>query len=805
MSMEKRVRRSSRAKLKGALRRRFGRSVSPGAFGAVTKRGRPPSAGQSLVGLVAVFAALTMAVPAHGQGRAQLRLAVVDARSELPVAGVLVTEIASGASGETDALGRLDLDIEAGEEARLQFRRYGYVPLDTTLAVPHGDVPVKIELQPTPERLTPITARVSHRRPLTLRERADIEVSPRLAHLDAWRIETQPAFGEPDVLRAVQATPGVVARNELSAGVHVDGGAADQTAILFDGVRVFAPYHLFGMLGAFNSHTVAGADLYRGALPARYGGALSSVLSIEQHDAAEPGVEPRATLSLVGASASLKWGSRDAQSLFMVSGRRTWVDALMESLTGTRFPYSFWDVQGKAVVSPAPGHRVAGSVFATNDRYGVAPSASTSLRSHWTNRVASVQWEWELQPREGRTLRADVWTSRYRNIFRLGQDASPHLESRIGLNGGRLEWSWEQAERRVRIGISAEDGPVSLIGSEEPGSYVEGRADRRHRAIAAFGDLGFVTGSIRWSPGLRLTWQPEAERWLFEPRVGARHYVSDRIWLSLGVAHTEQTLSTVQDDRHVLLGAPLWFSHPETEPASASTSVGLTASAWLDGGWDIEAGIQARRLTDVVRWRPEGDRTLERVAYDDGHAIGADLRVRFAGNQLTASATYRISRVVLREGDTGVEYNPTWDRRHSLDVTGAWLATSRLRLSGRVVYGSGTPFWPMLGYAPVPRLNTLTSRVERELDFAPVYSQEQLRLPALFRLDFSASYALVAGAVRIEWFANILNATARPNVLYYELVDASNLPGSPYDDARLVPVTTSPVNVIPSVGFDVRF
>ena len=85
-------------------------------------------------------------------------------------------------------------------------------------------------------------------------------------------------FGEPDILRVVLTFPGVTSVGEASNGFNVRGGSADQNLILFNDATVYNPSHIFGFFSAFDPDMVKSVELYKSAIPEKYGGRLSSVL-----------------------------------------------------------------------------------------------------------------------------------------------------------------------------------------------------------------------------------------------------------------------------------------------------------------------------------------------------------------------------------------------------------------------------------------------------------------------------------------------------------------------------------------------
>jgi hypothetical protein len=103
--------------------------------------------------------------------------------------------------------------------------------------------------------------------------------------LTAQDIKKMPVvMGEVDVIRSLMTLPGVTNGGEGASGFNVRGGAADQNLILLDDATLFNSSHLFGFFSVFNSDAIKDLNLYKGGIPARFGGRASSVLDINQRE-----------------------------------------------------------------------------------------------------------------------------------------------------------------------------------------------------------------------------------------------------------------------------------------------------------------------------------------------------------------------------------------------------------------------------------------------------------------------------------------------------------------------------------------
>lgn len=177
--------------------------------------------------------------------------------------------------------------------------------------------------------------------------------------------KTIPGFGE-DVLRSLQALPGIVAPSDFSAQLVVRGSGPDQNLIIMDDIEVFNPYRLYGLISMFNPETVTDIALITGGFPARYGDRLSAVLDVtnkegNRHNAFRANVNASISNANVVAEGRMPFGVEGA---YLISARRTYYDLIVGPFAKSAglvsgdvaFP-NFSDLQGKIVFGPFSGHR----------------------------------------------------------------------------------------------------------------------------------------------------------------------------------------------------------------------------------------------------------------------------------------------------------------------------------------------------------------------------------------------------------------------------------------------------------------
>ncbi len=369
---------------------------------------------------------------------------VRDAATGAPLASVNVTLERAGAvvaGTATDEAGRYRLGgVPAGVYALLA-RHVGYRRAQVEVAL--GAQPIVLDLQMAPEVVKMQEVEVSAS---LAQERADAGVS--LTRIRPEQVR-QLAGGAEDVLRALQALPGVLSAGDFASQLVVRGGTPDQNLILLDDIEVFSPYQLSGLGSLLNPATIGQVDLYAGAFPARYGDRLSSVLAVQTRDGApERTLAGRIGVNLLSLNLLLEGRTGFWQGSWLVSGRRTYFDSFANTFARrvgvfneVAFP-DFADGQVRLALRPARGHtlrltalhsRDALDFVAQQDQVGRQEGAAeTLLDGETTSRNTALGLSWSYAPN------ADVEVRLLANAYRTGggSDLVGGLQPRDGAVGG---------------------------------------------------------------------------------------------------------------------------------------------------------------------------------------------------------------------------------------------------------------------------------------------------------------------------------------------------------------------------------
>ncbi len=736
----------------------------------------------------------------------------VRAGAGAPIADATVAIPALDRRTQTDPAGRFALRDVPARTWELVVSAPGYDTLRLRVEVADRIVRLDVGLTvvaavtgaPRPQELPPLIVTAPRAtRPMPIAAPGDFAdvVATGRTRLDRRRLESVPATFEPDVLRALQSTAGVGAANDVNAHLAIRGGAPEHTLHLLDGAPVLGPYHMFGLFGAFSPDAVDEAQILRGSLPARIGGALGSVVSLRSLRPARLRIAGGATVLTSRLAASGPLGERGS---WLVAGRRTNLAFGGSGPFDLDIPYWFWDLQGTLRVEPGRNQEITVSSYGSGDKFAedffFLDAGTAPLFSTWRNRVGSVTWR--VAPVSGWSGSLAAWYSGYRSTLALddttlrADSAATHGSTRLAGLSAAVARSF--ATGAIRLGVDVTENRAALIGDSLAPGYLDDRVDRRLTEVSASLELERRIGAIRIAPGLRATRWSAGERGTVEPRLAVSWAAGRATSVAVSAGRTVQALFALRDDRLPILGVPFWTLPDSLEPRAAATAFEIAVTAEPAAGWELDASVFHRRLSGIARWRPTGQRTLAELEYDDGTATGLELSLVRRSGRLTGWVTYTPLVARLTQGD-GTRYRPLWDRRHALG------AVTQLRLgrwgvlSQRMSFATGQPFWVEQGTFNGSEFDPLTGTVRDRTDASfPVWSRTQATLPAYFRLDLTASAFWQIGRVRLASFAGLVNITGRRNVLGYQA-----LPGSIDGRIELIPRKQLPRFPVLGVDFSI--
>tara|TARA_R110000851_G_scaffold333543_1_gene515655 strand:+ start:8480 stop:10846 length:2367 start_codon:yes stop_codon:yes gene_type:complete len=194
-------------------------------------------------------------------------------------------------------------------------------------------------------------------------------------------------LGEVDVIKAITLLPGVTSAGEGASGFNVRGGAADQNLILLDEATLYNSSHLFGFFSVFNPDAIKDLTLYKGGIPARYGGRVSSVLDIYQKDGNKREYHASGGIGLVASRLLLEGPIKKDVASFLVGGRSSYAHLFLPLFDNDNVAY-FYDLNAKLSYNLNDNNRLFLSGYFGRDVFEISDSFANSFG----NTTLNLRW-----------------------------------------------------------------------------------------------------------------------------------------------------------------------------------------------------------------------------------------------------------------------------------------------------------------------------------------------------------------------------------------------------------------------------
>ncbi len=753
---------------------------------------------------------------------------VRDAASGEALAGASVYVPAQSVGTAANAYGFYSLSLPGGTY-RVTVTFVGYRP-DTLLVRLDQNQSLSIALQPAATQLDSVTV-ASPRS-----EEGPESVRTGLHHFDMGTLRKLPALaGEVDVMRSLQLLPGVNKAGEGSTGLYVRGGNADQNLVLLDEAPVYNTSHLLGVFSVFHPDIVKDVQLYKGGIPAQYGGRLSSVLDIRMKEGNARKLGVSGGIGLLSSRLTVEGPLLRDKTSFIIAARRTYPDLLLLNLNPniSGFRLNFYDLNAKINHTFNARNRLYLSGFFGRDLTQLG-GFYNSQRVRWGNATGTLRWNHLFSQRLFSNF--TLLYSQYR--YRL--QASPvQWQSRIedvALKGdftwyqsprATFRFGWQSTHHRIDPGRSGADtletGPVRVPGRNalEHALYLSHEQQLSERLRVEYGlryslfqNVGRSTVysyDSQYRPADTTTY-PAGEVFYAnggpEPRLSLRYGLGGQASLKASYNRTRQYLHLLSNSATGFSAFDVWYpSGPTVKPQGADqVSLGYYRNG-KGNRWEASAEVYYKAMRNHIDYADYA--ALLYNPYLDGElrrgrawAYGAEFLLKKPAGKLTGWLGYTYSRTFsqIPEINGGRPYPAGYDQPHSISLVSQYEASPRWSFACNWVYSTG-------------RAVTLpTESFGFGAYNVPVFGgRNASRLPDYHRLDLSATLRPRPKPGRKyerSWTFAVYNAYARQNPLLIFLGPPLGS-GPPFtkvpDPTKTAAHEVSLLPLIPSVTYNFKF
>ncbi len=672
--------------------------------------------------------------------------------------------------------------------------------------------------------------------------------------LTAKQIKTIPQFlGEFDVIRSITLLPGVTTVGEGASGFNVRGGKTDQNLILLDEAPVYNSSHIFGFFSVFNGDAVRDLKLYKGGIPAPFGGRLSSVLDVRQKEGNTKEYGGTVGLGLLSSRVMFEGPIVQDKASFMIAGRRSYQDVLLKASPNddiNNIIANFYDLNAKVNYKFSDKSRLFLSAYYGKDAFGV-PGL---VKFNWGNLGLTGRWNYLINDK----LFLNVSTIYSDYDYAIGFDfpqAKIDNVAYIKNQTNKIAFSWfPNASHQVNYGAEATvydfepfsttldyiDSNLTDINIElqneyavEPAFYIEDnwkvnnrltiRGGIRYSSFYNFGERDVINytptanGTVRNDLIVDTTSYASGELIEgydglqgIEPRLGINFKTTENSAIKASYNRTRQYIHLISNTTSSL---PIDTWRPAGRFIKPGTA-DQVALGWnrnfANGEWQLSVETYYKTLRDLVDFKNGAQPTgVDNIEVDlmtgRGRSYGVEMQLDKKIGALTGWIAYTYSRSELQVDlgatpeewiNLGEWYRAAQDKPHDIAIVAAYAWKPNISFSGSFIYQTGKPYtYP-------------EARSEFEGIIYPfALSRNNSRTPAYHRLDLSMDVKIPNKKNRDwegSWNFGVYNAYARKNafsIFFEEELDDNGDPTGQTKATQLSIFATA----IPTITYTLDF
>jgi hypothetical protein len=657
-------------------------------------------------------------------------------------------------------------------------------------------------------------------------------------------IKKMPAIlGEIDILKSITTLPGVTNAGEGQSGFNVRGGAADQNLILIDEATVFNSSHLFGFFSIFNADAIKDLKLYKGGIPARFGGRVASVLDIYKKEGNSKAFNLTGGIGLISSRLMAEGPLVKDKGSFLVAGRSSYAHLFLK-LTDNKNSAYFYDLNTKLSYKLNDNNNLYLSGYFGRDVF----SLNNNFINTYGNTVFNLRWNHLFSDKlfsntsliysdyyYGLTLDfvGFNWDSGIKN-YNFKYDLKHYLSDQTklfyganaiyydfnpgkivpsnatsGINPDQLDKKYafepaiyfdveQQLSDKLSINYGVRYSLFYRLGQQKINTYANNQAVVFNSEQQIY-EKATPTGSVYYGSNETI-----AKFNNLEPRIAIAYLLNDNQSIKVSYNRMSQYLhliSNTQSPTPLDVWAPSDnFLKPQILDQMA---VGYFAEL-KDGKYSLEIESFYKKIKNRLDYIDGADlianNAIEQVVLNgNARAYGLEVLIRKNEGKFNGWLSYTVSRseqqtpgrTSLESGiNNGAWYKTGWDKLHNLSVTGMYKWNEKWSFSGIFTLQSGQPVTYPNGQYQYQGITIPTYGLRNEN-----------RLPTYHRLDISASLLPNKNKNRNwqgEWVFGIYNVYSRKNA-------ASISFRQNQDSGNNEAVRLSIFGMVPSVTYNFKF
>ncbi|GAA5024416.1 collagen-binding protein [Marivirga lumbricoides] len=529
-------------------------------------------------------------------------------------------------------------------------------------------------------------------------------------------IEKMPAFlGEADIIKSITSLPGVNLTGEASAGFNVRGSGVGANLVLLDDGTIFNSSHLFGFFTAFNPDGVEDVQLYKGTIPARFGGRIASVLDISMKNGNKDEFEASGGIGVISSRLNITTPIIREKSSVVFGVRAAYPNYIIKSVKNKDLKQSsssFGDVNFKYHHLINDKNQFELTAYGSNDQFSIR----NEVEYNYINESLTTKWRHNYNPQFSSDFSYNYSRYRYSLVETLSEDLETLLNSKI--ENSKINWFFNidnNEAHRIKFGVNGvfyQLNPGELSANYELRSESSNIASESAIESALYvSDEWKINNNISMYGGLRYTYFMRGKLGSgnysyggLEPRFSFNYKVNNKSSIKFGYNRMQQFIHLISNTASVT-PVDIWkLSDFNIKPTiSDQYTLGYFRNFFAN---NIEGSVEVfyKNIYDLIDYKNGaqllGNHKIEdELLQGEGEAYGMEMYIKKLRGKLTGWVSYTYSRSLitvnsenlLERINEGNAFPTNFDQPHNLSLFGNLKVSRRFDISANFLYNTGRP------------------------------------------------------------------------------------------------------------------
>lgn len=648
--------------------------------------------------------------------------------------------------------------------------------------------------------------------------------------------------GNTDFVKSLQSISGIKTYGDGSSLFYVRGGGSDQNLILIDEAPIYNPSHLFGFFSSISPDAINNVEIYKGGIPEKFGGRLSSVIDIKIKEGNRNHFSMNGNIGPYTSTLTLESPLKKEKASFIISGRKSTLE-WVKNLAGYKntLTLGFYDLNAKTNVTLNKNNRLFLSFFYGNDAFFSLKKISNNTNGiRWTNLLGSLRWNSIVS--NTIFFNTTAYFSKYDYFLYFDKEKNSYWNSSVQDLSIKTDGTWFLDQKNtLRFGgeISYQYSVPGAVSNKLKQSSENFGINNSYRIL----DYTLYAGhEFSWWKKFKVHYGVRAsllqnigpqQVYLFNPLYkvfDTLHIAGSKIFNNFLVVDPRFTCSYQYQSNGIIkidYTRTSQFMHVITNSVSPFT----TLEVWIPSGKNIkpqyvdqfDVGVFQqfyknkllislegfyKKFRNVIDYKDHADLLYNpliegELRFGKGESYGAEFQLKFQTQTFSASMNYVYARSfrTIEEINNGNRFAANFDSPHNIFINLAYFTGKHVIISANWMFLSGSPITTPTGFYYFQGISV------------PIYgAKNNDRLPDYHRLDVSVEIILNKPGNKFKHSlvlsANNVYAHKNPFALNNNKFDMNGNFVIPSDNSQgytLVPTVMSVSGIFPSINYKFNF